>query len=107
MLQAGVNARGSAALHWAAAARSISLTRLLLAAGAGVDHVVRGIEGLDKHECTALCVAAEWDAVDIAEVLCEYNSLSMARFLVGRGAELDVGLEGCGPHDNRLDWALT
>jgi hypothetical protein len=134
MLEAGAEIGESAVLHWAAAARSVSLTKLLLAAGAPVDHVVEWVPlercpGSDTPETTALCVAARANAVDVAELLleagaavdpvdvkgrplewgplaiaAENGSFAMVRFLVSKGARLDVGLsEDC---SNPLNCAL-
>jgi hypothetical protein len=124
MLEAGSSVKGSTALDWASAACSASLTRLLLAAGAEVDHVVDDPGSdicermLGTSKSTALCVASRADAVDVAELLCEtgaavdpghatgrplekgplaiaaeHGSFAMLRFLVRKGAKLDVGLD--------------
>jgi ankyrin repeat protein len=124
MLEAETDVKGSVALHVAAAAGSVSLTRLLLAAGASVDRVVgSAASGIITADSTALCIAARADAVDVAELLCsagaavdpvdikgqplehgplavaaEHGSIAMVRFLVGKGAKLDVGF-ACSPFD--------
>jgi ankyrin repeat protein len=122
MLEAGAEVGESAALHLAAAARSVSLTKLLLAAGASVDRVVdwfplERFPPLRKSRTTALCVAARADAVDVAELLVETGaevdpvdvkgepldsgplaitavngSFAMVRYLVSKGAKVDIGL---------------
>jgi ankyrin repeat protein len=124
MLEAGAEIGGSAALHFAAAARSVGLTKLLLAAGSSVDHVIDSFPVLHLRKGTALCVAARADAVDVAEALleagaavdpvdvsgrplrqaplaiaAENGSFAMVRFLVSKGAKLDVGLNDlyCNP----------
>jgi ankyrin repeat protein len=114
----------SAALHLAAAAGSVALTKLLLGAGASVEHVVDGVTTTSqghsvRSKSTALCLAARADAVDVAELLCEagavvdpvdregrplehgplanaaeHGCLVMVRFLIARGAKLDLGLDG-------------
>jgi ankyrin repeat protein len=120
MLQAGADVKKSAALHVAAAAGSVSLTRRLLAAGASVDRVDdRAASGIVTSASTALCLAARADAVDVAELLCgagaavdpvdgtgqplehgplavaaEHGSIAMVGFLGGKGAKLDMDLDG-------------
>jgi hypothetical protein len=116
MLEAGADVGGSAALHLAAAARSVRLTKLLLTAGAVVDRVVNQPPLPYLQGGTALCVAARVDAVGVAELLveagatvdpldvwgrplfsgpltiaAENGSFAMVRFLVSKGAKLDIG----------------
>jgi ankyrin repeat protein len=116
-IEAGADIRKSAALHLAAAARLVSLTKLLLAAGAAADRVVHGFPPLYRSNGTAMWVAARVDAVDIAELLLEAGatvnpaevegrllgwapltiaadsgSFAMVRFLMSKGARLDIGL---------------
>jgi ankyrin repeat protein len=109
----------------------VSVTKDLLAAGAHVDHIVDDdcdvASLVVRSRSTALCIASEADPIDIAELLCEAGaaidpvdgdgrllacgplaiaaeagSFAMVRFLVGKGAKLNVGLheeKAFGPYD--------